>query len=88
MSSSLMLLFVRLSMRETLFDWDADLVRTASQHRLRILFLDQDPQCPLCGQVLDRFCDHAAVCPWSQTVFHIGPAMTDLLESGFLLGKT
>ena len=26
--------------------WNADLVRTASQHRLRIPFLDQDTQCP------------------------------------------
>ena len=27
------------------------------------LFLPQDTQCASCGQVLDRFCDHAAVCP-------------------------
>ena len=37
-----------------LFDWDADLVRVAL-HRLRIPFLDQDLQCSMCGQVLDRF---------------------------------
>ena len=43
-----------------LFDGDADLVRTASQHRLRIKY------CPLCGHVFDRFCDHAAVCPCSR----------------------
>ena len=46
-----------------LFDWDADLVRTALQHRLRDAFLDRDSQDALRGQVLDRFCDHAAVCP-------------------------
>ena len=31
-----------------LFDWDAELTRTAMQHRLRILCF-QDTQCPLCG---------------------------------------
>ena len=45
-----------------LFGRDADLVRTGLQHLLWIPFLDQDSQCPLCGKVLDRFCDHA-VCP-------------------------
>ena len=34
-----------------LFDWAADLTRTALPHR--ILFLDQDTQCPMCGQVLE-----------------------------------
>ena len=37
--------------------------RTALQHRPRIPSLDQDAQCPVCGQVLDRFCDHVVVCP-------------------------
>ena len=44
------------------FHCDADLVRTALQPRLRIPFLGQDSQYPLCDHVLDRFCDHAAVC--------------------------
>ena len=46
-----------------LFHWDADLTRAAVQHRLRIPFRDQDTRCPLCGSVLDRFCDLAAVRP-------------------------
>ena len=37
----------------------AELVRSASPTP----FLDLDKQCSLCGQVFDRFCDHAAVCP-------------------------
>ena len=40
-------------------DWDADLTRNTLQHCVNI----QDTECPLCGQVLDRLCDHAAVCP-------------------------
>ena len=35
---------------------DCGLTRTALQHRLRIRFLDWDTQCPVCSQVLDRFC--------------------------------
>ena len=44
------------------YDWDAELTRTALQHRPLIPFLDQNMQCALCGQILDRSCDHAAVC--------------------------
>ena len=40
-------------------DWDAELIQRALQHHLRIPFLAQDTQCPLCGQVLDVFCEHA-----------------------------
>ena len=47
------------------FDWDAGLYPTALEHRLRIPFLDLDTRCHSCGQVLDRFCDHAAVCRWA-----------------------
>ena len=40
-------------------DWDAELIQRALQHHLRIPFLAQDTQCPLCGQVLDGICEHA-----------------------------
>ena len=42
---------------------DAELIRTALRHHLRITVLNQDTQCPWCGQVPDRICDRAAVCP-------------------------
>ena len=52
--------------RSPLFGWDADFVRTTVQHRLRIPFSDEDSQCSSCGQVLARFCDRAAVCPFAR----------------------
>ena len=42
-----------------LFEWDAELVRTAVQHRLH----GPGHTMPRLGQVLDRLCDRAAVCP-------------------------
>ena len=75
--------------------FDADLVRTALQHRLRIPFPDKAHSvgcvrssstavCPCAGRrdlrhVLRRANSSPAR---SQTVFHIEPAMTDLLTSG------
>ena len=41
--------------RLLLFECDADLIRTALQHRLCTHFLAQDTQCLVCGQVLDCF---------------------------------
>jgi hypothetical protein len=41
---------------------DAPLFQIALKRRLRMPVYDQDSHCPLCGQVLDKFGDHALVC--------------------------
>ena len=48
--------------RFPVFDWDPLLFRTALQHQLRVPCLSKDMQCSQRGQLLNRLCDHAAVC--------------------------
>ena len=44
-------------------EMDAPLFRVAVKRRLRMPLLSADVFCPACGDCLDRFCDHAIVCP-------------------------
>ena len=40
------------------------LFRTALRRRLRMPIWDNDTACGLCGEVLDRWGDHAICCSW------------------------
>ena len=53
-------------------DFDAPLFKVALKRRLRVPVYDADDFCPACGDCLDRFGDHALVCPCkgSRTVRH------------------
>ena len=44
-------------------EMDAPLFRVAVRRRLRMPLLSADVFCPACGDCLDRFCDHAIICP-------------------------
>ena len=49
--------------RSTKLDNPPALYKVMLQRWLRIPFSDQDLECPCCDGVLDRFGDHALVCP-------------------------
>jgi hypothetical protein len=51
---------------------DPELYRTSIARRLRLQIFEEDQWCPRCGQIMDRFGDHALVCPFNgnRTVRH------------------
>ena len=51
------------SCASSFFNFNPDLVRSELQRRFRIPFFARETQCTVCGQLVDRFCNLAAVCP-------------------------
>ena len=53
-------------------EMDAPLFNVTLRHRLRVPVYGEDTFCPCCGQVLDKWGDHAltCACSWDRTIRH------------------